>query len=169
MILTLRKRPIIVSAVALSLAMTVSACDPNRRGGGISKQTIGGGLGAAAGVALGSAIGSGGGRTAAMIVGGLVGAVVGSELGRSMDEQDRLYAQQTEQQAFETGASGRDYSWRNPDSGPSGTVRPNKAYYDDGGVPCRDFTQTINIDGRSETAAGVACRNPDGTWRIVNS
>ena len=167
MILTLGKRPVVAGAVALSLAMTLSACDPNRRGG-VSKQTIGGGLGAAAGVALGSAIGSGGGRTAAMIVGGLVGAVVGSELGRSMDEQDRLYAQQTEQYAFEQGATGRDYSWRNPDTGHQGTVRPGPAYYNDGGNECREFTHAITIDGRSETAAGVACRNPDGTWRIVN-
>lgn len=167
MTLTLTKRPVVTAIVAASLAVSLSACDPNRQGG-ISKQTIGTGLGAAAGVALGSAIGAGGGRTAAMIVGGLVGAVVGSELGRSMDEQDRLYAQRTEQYAFEQGATGRDYSWNNPDTGHRGTVRPGPGYYNDAGQECREFTHAINIDGRSETAAGVACRNRDGTWRIVN-
>jgi len=32
---------------------------------------------------------------------------------------------------------------------------------------CRQFTHTIYIDGKPQTARGTACRNPDGTWQPV--
>ena len=44
---------------------------------------------------------------------------------------------------------------------PTNTVPRGNSY-------CRDFTQTIYVEGRSETATGTACRNPDGTWSIVD-
>jgi hypothetical protein len=31
---------------------------------------------------------------------------------------------------------------------------------------CREFQKQIIIDGRTEQAYGVACRQPDGTWKI---
>ena len=34
--------------------------------------------------------------------------------------------------------------------------------------PCREFQTHIIIDGKSEPAHGTACRQPDGTWRVVN-
>ena len=37
------------------------------------------------------------------------------------------------------------------------------------GAYCRDFTQTITVDGEFEEAHGTACRQSDGTWRIVNA
>ena len=37
-----------------------------------------------------------------------------------------------------------------------------------GGAYCRDFTQTIVIDGQPQDATGTACRQPDGGWRVVN-
>ena len=36
------------------------------------------------------------------------------------------------------------------------------------GTCCRDCEQTVTIDGRCETATGTACRQPDGSWRIVS-
>lgn len=36
------------------------------------------------------------------------------------------------------------------------------------GQPCREFSQAVTIGGKSETAYGVACRQRDGVWRIVN-
>ena len=39
------------------------------------------------------------------------------------------------------------------------------APYQRGGTDCRDYTHTIYINGRPETARGTACRQPDGTWR----
>lgn len=34
---------------------------------------------------------------------------------------------------------------------------------------CKDFVQTIVIDGESVNAVGMACKRDDGIWQIVNS
>ncbi|MBX7200153.1 MAG: hypothetical protein K1X51_12360 [Rhodospirillaceae bacterium] len=36
------------------------------------------------------------------------------------------------------------------------------------GGPCREFQTTIVIDGQQQPAHGTVCRQPDGTWRLVN-
>ena len=151
------------SCVALTLVAAGCAQD-----GTLDRRTLGSGIGAAAGVALGSAIGAGGGRTAAMIAGGLIGSLIGSEFGRLLDENDRLKAEQTAQDALENYPSGSSATWSNPDKEVYGEVTPEPPYRNAGQI-CRDYTQTIVVEGRRETARGVACRNPDGTWRIVNS
>ena len=33
---------------------------------------------------------------------------------------------------------------------------------------CREYTSTTTIAGQPQTMVGTACRQPDGTWRIVN-
>ena len=35
-------------------------------------------------------------------------------------------------------------------------------------LACREFQQTITVGGRTETAYGTACRQPDGDWKIVS-
>ena len=32
---------------------------------------------------------------------------------------------------------------------------------------CRDYEQTVIVDGREEIIHGTACREPDGTWRAL--
>jgi hypothetical protein len=32
---------------------------------------------------------------------------------------------------------------------------------------CREYQSTATIDGRPQQTYGLACRQPDGTWRIV--
>jgi surface antigen len=32
---------------------------------------------------------------------------------------------------------------------------------------CREFTQTITVGGQAVQATGTACRQPDGSWRIM--
>ena len=36
-----------------------------------------------------------------------------------------------------------------------------------GGSQCREFQQTVMVDGRSEQIYGTACRQPDGTWKVI--
>jgi surface antigen len=31
-----------------------------------------------------------------------------------------------------------------------------------------EYQQTVTIDGKKENSFGTACRQPDGSWRIVN-
>jgi surface antigen len=96
-----------------------------------------------------------------------LGAFLGNQIGQSLDKADTMYANRAANQAFETAPSGTSTAWRNPDSGNSGTVVPKPAYQASNGEYCREFTQTVSVGGRAQEAYGTACRQPDGSWRIV--
>ena len=70
----------------------------------------------------------------------------------------------TTQNALETEKTGQTSTWTNPDTGHSGEVTPTRTYTLKG-QPCRDFTQTIYVDGSNEDIEGTACREEDGIWR----
>jgi len=130
------------------------------------KQTGGTLLGAGLGALAGSQIGSGKGQLAAVAIGALAGAYLGGEVGKSLDAADRQAMQSNAQNSLEYGRTGQTSSWRNPDSGHSGTFTPTRTYVNTAGSDCRDYESTIYVDGREETVVGQACRQPDGTWRI---
>ncbi|MEQ1578921.1 MAG: RT0821/Lpp0805 family surface protein [Hyphomicrobium sp.] len=148
--------------MATALCLTLAACGPE----GPTKADTGLAVGAVAGGILGNQIGSGGGRVAATAIGAVLGGIVGSEVGRSMDQQDRMLAQQAEFDALERGQSGVSRQWRNPDNGRYGEVIPTRPYKR-GTADCRDYTHKIFIDGQQQAMRGTACRNPDGTWTNV--
>lgn len=131
------------------------------------KQSIGTLLGAGVGALAGSKIGKGDGRLAAVAVGTLAGAWAGGEIGKSLDRADRLYAQRTAQNSLEYNKVGQISTWQNPDSGHSGTYAPTRTYETVSGQNCREYETTINVGGRMEKAFGRACRQSDGTWKIV--
>ena len=135
---------------------------------GGEKQTMGTVLGAGLGALAGSQVGKGKGKLVAVAVGTLAGAAVGGEIGKSLDKADRLAMQHSTQTALEKNRTGNASTWRNPDSGNQGTVTPTRTYETAQGDVCREFQQTITIGGKTETAVGRACRQADGTWRIVN-
>jgi surface antigen len=130
------------------------------------KAIIGGAGGAAAGGLLGAAFKGGPeGIAAGAILGGLLGGVVGDRL----DAADRRLAAQTQQRVLETGRTSEVAQWRNPDNGHSGQITPTLTYQNATGQYCREFTHTIFIDGKAQKAHGSACREPDGTWRLVST
>ncbi len=131
------------------------------------KQTGGAILGTVAGGVLGSNVGKGKGRLAATAVGAVAGAIVGSEIGKSLDNIDRMAMRRTTQTALEKSKSGQVSTWSNPDSGNSGTITARPAYKNQAGRYCREYQQTVTIGGQTESAYGTACRQPDGTWKIV--
>lgn len=133
-----------------------------------SGQTAGTLLGAAGGGFLGSQVGKGTGRAVAIAAGTFLGAVVGHELGGRLTETDKRQAAQTANNAFEYQSSGTTSSWRNPDTGNGGTVTPGPAATQSNGQPCREYTTSIVVDGKTEYARGTACRNGDGTWRVMS-
>jgi len=156
--MTYRRFPLIVLIVVL-----LAACAEDRG----TKQTIGTLGGAAVGGLLGAQIGGGTGKLAAVAIGSLAGAFLGSEIGKSLDRADRAYMERNAQSSLENNRSGTTSSWRNPDSGHSGTFTPTNTYQVAEGQYCREYESTIFVDGKEETAVGRACRQPDGTWRIV--
>ena len=136
--------------------------------GGISKSTGGAVLGGIGGAVAGSAFGSGTGRLVGVGVGALLGSLLGSEIGKSLDRADQAAISQSTNRALESQPSGQPVTWRNPDSGNYGTITPQPAVQAPNGELCREFTQTINVGGKSEQGYGRACRQPDGSWKIVS-
>ena len=55
-----------------------------------------------------------------------------------------------------------------PDSGNTGAVTPVRTYQTSTGQYCREYTQTITIGGEKHKSYGTACRESDGSWKIVN-
>lgn len=150
---------VIVAMTGISLAGCASDAGPKERGGAV----VGGVLGGLAG----STIGSGSGKLVAVGVGAILGSIIGSEVGKSLDRADRAYMNRTTQRSLEYGETGHESEWVNPDNGHRGTVTPTRTYRAADNRYCREFQQTIYIDGRRERGYGTACRQPDGSWQIA--
>lgn len=146
-----------ISAIVIMglLAASLTACSTNQDTGTL--------VGGVAGGLLGSQFGGGGGRIAATIIGAGAGAFIGNRIGHSMDETDRLKAQE----ALNDNRVGQSSTWKNPDNGNTYTVTPTKTYKKDN-TYCREFTQTATIADKPQQIYGTACRQPDGTWKVVN-
>ena len=128
-------------------------------------ETLGTLGGAAAGGVIGAQFGSGSGQLAATAAGTLLGAFAGNQLGAQFDQPDYYASNSAGQQAFN---SGQPTTWTSPQSGYYGQVQPTGGSYYQNGRECRNFSQTVYIQGQPTAANGVACRNPDGSWSVVN-
>lgn len=132
-----------------------------------NKQLIGGGSGALIGGILGSKVGKGSGQLWATGAGVLLGGLLGSEIGASLDNADRAYANQANVQAQST-PIGQRVEWNNPESGNSGYIVPTRDGYDSANNYCREYQQTIVVGGKQQSAYGTACRQPDGSWKVIS-
>lgn len=156
--ITLLKKTIPAAIVVVLLAACSSDYGPKQTGG-----TVLGGVG---GAVAGAQFGKGTGNLAMTAIGTLLGAFVGSEVGKSLDRADQQYAAQAETRAH-AAPVGQTISWNNPDSGNSGTYTPTRDGRDQSGNYCREYQSTVSIGGQSEQAYGTACRQPDGSWKVV--
>lgn len=152
-------------------ALFIGGCAQNGSFGGIfdniGKQEVGAASGAVIGGVLGSNVGGGKGKLIAVGAGTLLGALIGSEIGASLDRADQMYANRALETSYDAPV-GETVSWTNPESGNSGTYTSVKeGHGNESGRYCREYKQTIQVDGRAEEAYGTACENPDGTWQIV--
>lgn len=150
--------------VAVSAAFLVSGCAQDQG----NKQTAGTLLGAVGGAVAGAQFGKGSGQLVGVALGTLAGAFLGSEIGRSLDNADRAIMAQKTQNTLETAPTGQTSTWNNPDSGARGTVTPTRTYQTASNEYCREYQQTVSINGKQETAYGTACRQADGSWKVVN-
>jgi len=154
------RRWIAVALVAASVAACSADSGPKEAGGTAA--------GAVAGGLIGNAVGgSTGNRLAGTVIGAAIGGFLGNRIGAALDDEDKRLAYAAQMQALETGPSGAPVAWRNPDSGRYGNVVPGPAYQASG-ANCRSYSHTIYIDGNPQTQRGAACRNPDGTWTVIN-
>ena len=146
-----------IKLFALGLSALLFGC------AAVNNEDVGTLSGGVAGALLGSQFGGGVGQIAAAAGGALVGAYLGGNIGKYMDKVDRMEMERT----LETAPTGRSVAWKNPDNGNQYRVQPTKTYYVDGG-PCREYTTTATIAGKTEKVYGKACRQRDGSWRVVS-
>ena len=156
----------VVAIVGLTGA-SVAGCSQVEEYTGFGKKTqIGAAGGAAAGGLLAAAIGASPlGLAAGVILGGVAGGAVGNYL----DSQDKEAALKAQQQSLTSNKAGQTTTWSNPDSGNSGAFTPTNQYTTKDGKICRDYQQTVTINGKQETATGTACKMSDGSWRVHNA
>jgi surface antigen len=128
-----------------------------------SKQDQGMLIGAIAGGVLGHQVGDGSGQVLATMFGTVAGAMIGGNVGRSMDETDQMKTAM----ALENVQTGVSSNWINPDTGYEYVMTPTNTYSGASG-PCREYTMDAIIGGRTEQVYGTACRQPDGSWQVVN-
>jgi surface antigen len=161
-----------IIAALMALAMVSACTQPNgapnagiMNGGGVNKQDAGTVLGAVGGGFLGNQIGGGSGRAVATVGGVLLGGLLGNQVGKSLDNADLAAYNQASQRAMENGQPGQALPWHSQNA--SGTVTPSNYYQSSNGQYCREYTQTITVGGSTKQGYGTACRQSDGTWKIV--
>jgi surface antigen len=150
----MRKSALMI-VVALSSSLLLNACATKEESGALTGAVIGGVVGSTAGRGHKN-------RNLATFLGIVAGAMIGSRIGRYMDEQDRMRTQM----ALEKNPTRQPSSWVNPDTGNRYTVTPTRTFETAQG-PCREFTMDAVIGGRTEQVYGTACRQPDGSWKVV--
>jgi surface antigen len=131
--------------------------------GRCNRDLLGAVLGGVAGGAIGAGVTKGDNRTAGIIGGTIIGAIIGGVIGRSMDRVD----QNCVGQALEHAEDGQQVRWRAP-NGYDYEVEPRRTFTGGGGQYCREYTTTAIVGGRAERVYGTACRNEDGSWRLVS-
>jgi surface antigen len=130
----------------------------------ISSEIIGGVVGGAIGGLAGSQIGKGRGKIVATAGGTLIGVLLGTSVGRSMDNVD----QECFGQALEHAPDRRPIVWDN-DAGHGYEMVPVRSYQAYSGAYCREYQTVATIGGQRQQTYGVACRQPDGAWKIVSA
>lgn len=153
----------ILLTCSLLVTIILAACS---QGPGIKKQDVGVVSGGALGALVGSQFGKGEGRIVGTAIGTLLGAGLGSKVGSYLDDQDMQYYNRVSQDTLETAKTGTTVSWRNPDTGVGGNITPTNTYSSNG-LYCREYRQNIIVGGQSQQGFGTACRQPDGSWQII--
>jgi surface antigen len=146
------------SVIAVCVALTLFGCSTAP-----SKQDQGMIIGAIAGGILGHQVGGGSGQVLATMIGTVAGAAIGGSIGRTMDDYDRMNAAA----ALENVRTGVPSTWVNPDTGYEYVMTPTNTY-DSGTGPCREYTLDATIGGKTEQIYGTACRQADGSWKVMD-
>jgi surface antigen len=89
-----------------------------------------------------------------------LGGVLGGPVGAGLADGDREAAFEAQVDALD---SGQRRSWRGA-HGVFGFVEPGAAT----GDGCRAYSQTIYVAGRANRGRGVACKQPDGSWKMTS-
>ena len=117
-------------------------------------------VGGVAGGLVGNQFGHGKNRTVATIGGALLGAIIG----QSIDRQDESCAYQ----ALEYAQPNTQVAWANPDDNYAYTVTPGAVTQQGNGRYCREYQAQVLVGDQLQSGYGTACRQPDGSWQVMN-
>ena len=131
--------------------------------GRCNRVVLGGMLGGATGAVLGSTVDKNDGRSAAIVGGAIIGVLVGGAIGQYMDSVD----QNCVGQILEHTPDGRSIAWRNSDNDFAYQVTPKAAFQTGDGRTCRNYVTEVWIDDQQQQVFGTACRQPDGSWKVI--
>ena len=148
----------LVTVCVITASMILSACS------NVTNQDVGTVAGGVAGGLLGSQFGKGTGQLVAIGVGTLAGAYLGGAVGKSMDASDKQKMTST----LENNPQGKPAYWQNSNTGTQYTVTPTKNITVNGNPYCREYQSTAMINGKKQEVYGTACRQPDGSWKIIS-
>ncbi len=148
-----------VAISLLTLTLTAGALTGCTEGNNTGGSAL---VGAAAGGLIGSQFFHGGGAVAGVIGATLLGGFLGYKVGQYMDRQD----QANMRSAIATTPVGDQATWTNPKTNVTYQVKPVRNYNSDGRY-CREYQTKVQINGKWQSAYGKACRQPDGSWKIV--
>lgn len=144
--------------ICLMTSLSLAGCS------NMSKQDVGTVSGGVVGGLLGSQFGGGTGKLLAIGAGTLAGALIGGSIGKNMDETDKLKTQQV----LETQPVGQPAYWQNQKTGAQYTVTPTRNVTVQGNRYCREYRTTAVVSGKNQQIYGTACRQPDGSWKVVS-
>ncbi len=136
--------------------------------GQADNELLGGLLGGGAGAGVGGLLGGGKGAAIGGILGLGLGALGANRLSKQDEPEERAYvapppAYQSGYAAPPPPAYQQGYA---PPAQPAQQAPAATAAYDTS--YCREYTNTTMIDGQEQVTHGLACRQADGSWRIVN-
>lgn len=130
--------------------------------GRCNRKLVGQVLGGTTGAVVGSQIGSGSGRTVAIASGTIIGVLLGGEIGGAMDRADQACVDH----ALEFAETGQTIVWE--ENRNRYAVTPQSTFEAANGAFCREYTARAVIGGREQETYGTACRQPDGSWKLVS-
>ncbi|MGH6619286.1 MAG: glycine zipper 2TM domain-containing protein [Alphaproteobacteria bacterium] len=125
---------------------------------------IGGLVGAAAGGFTGSRFSKSSDTLAATAIGALIGAAAGRHAGGGIARSEEVCFSQS----FEHVADRETIAWMDPVEGVHYAVTPTKTVKALDGRYCREYTARATVNGQAAGTFGTACRQPDGSWELIN-
>ncbi len=151
----------------IALVITLTGCS-----GAGPKQTGGQLIGGATGALIGSQFGRGTGQLFGVAIGALAGSYLGGAIGHQLDEKDKALAQQNMQSTLESAPDYQEKTWKNPNNNHSGSIKVTRTQeIPQNNTVCRDYVNTVIIDGQQEKVHGRACRDirdTKGQWMVQN-
>jgi len=107
------------------------------------------------------------GQTSVRAIGGIVGGgLIMGNLGADLNRRERMAGIDAEYKALESAPAGQPVNWRDERTGHGGTVTASQPYRV-GSQDCRPYSHRITAAGGTRTSRGTACRNPDGSWTLL--